>query len=162
MDDLILISFLLIHDWVSDHLSFISKRSANCSWINMYGLMVMSSGGHSFWTKWMRRPLLGLALLKVDADIENEPWICQYASSLLKKMTVYQHPTTGNTWSTSCLFLSDLDVPLGHSWIPYTTTLYLWSGNGTLVEAALFCLWIDSYTDGFWWVGGSVRYSVYS
>ena len=68
--------------------------------------------------------------------------------------------STGNTWSTSYVFLSDLHVPLGHSWIPYATTLYLRSGNCTLVEAAFSCPLIDSDSDEFWWLGGLVGDSI--
>ena len=83
----------------------------------MSGLTVMPSG-HSFWTEWMKHPLLGLALLKVDTDVESEP--CSYLprcrQSFIENdcISASNFESTGNTWSTSYLFLSDLDVPLGH------------------------------------------------
>jgi len=55
---------------------------------------------------------------------------------------------TDNALLASCLPRSDLEVPLGHSWIPYITTLYLRSENCVFVGGISLDLFVDS--DTFW------------
>ena len=162
-DDLILISFLLTPDWISVHLSFISKRSVSCSWIDMSGLTVMPSGRSLLLDRMDETSIARFSFIKSGRGRwEWALYLPRRKQSLIENdcISASNFESTGSTWSTSCLFLSDLDVPLGHSWIPYTTTLYLRSGNCTLVEAAFFCVLIDSGSDEFWWLGGLVGDSV--
>ena len=66
----------------------------------------------------MRHPLFGLAVLKVDVDVERSLIFAKMqAVSYIENdcISASNFESTGNTRSTSCLFLSDLDVPLGHS-----------------------------------------------
>ena len=141
VEDFILMSFLLTPDWIKDHLSFNNIPSVCCSWIDISGLMIILAGRSLLMDKMDETSIVHdqFNFIKIGRGCcECVLYLPRHRQSLTKNdcISMSNFENIDKASLTSCLLRSDLDVPLGHSWISHTTTLYFRSGNCEFVETA--------------------------